>query len=304
MAILVALLSAGCYAVAAVLQQREAALHEREVGGLALFGRLVRRPRWWLAVVATSAGAVLHVVALRFGALTLVQPLGVTALIMALPLGAWFAERRVHRNEWIAAGAVTAGLIAILSLAPHHVRPPVVTTPDLATAIAGCTVLVAAVIALSSRMGVRAGSVFRAGAAAICFGFASAMARLLVAGSGALWLSLAACAVAAVAGMVIIQSAYRDGGLGAPLATCTIVDPVAASTLGVVLLGETVALGPADVVLGVAGLAATVVGLTVLARTAHQAPVLVPVDDLAPGRAGDGVPAAGSGRQRSPDLAP
>jgi len=271
-AIGVALTSAGCYAVAAVLQQREASRHESdgEVGGLALFGRLVRRPRWWLAVSATVVGALLHLVALRFGPLTLVQPLGVSALVLALPLGAWLVGRTVTRGEWAAAGAVALGLLAVLSLAPHHARPPLVSDGALAIAVGSCAVLVGLMVVASSWLNRRAGSVLRAAASAILFGLASAMARLIVAGSGPLLLAGATCAVAAVTGMVLIQMAYRDGGLGAPLATCTLVDPLAASVLGIVLLGETVRVTPMNATLGVIGLALTAVGLTVLSRTAHR----------------------------------
>lgn len=280
MAIGVALASAGCYAVAAVLQQREATRHDSDtmVGGLELFGRLVRRARWWVAVSATVAGALLHVVALRFGPLTLVQPLGVSALVLALPLGAWLAQRTVTRSEWTAAGAVALGLLGILSLAPHHARPPHVTDAALGIAVGGCAVLVTLMVLASSWLNQRAGSVLRAAASAVLFGLASAMARLLVAGTSTVLVAAATCAVAAVVGMMLIQTAYRDGGLGAPLATCTIVDPLAASVLGIALLGETVRLNPLDVSLGVTGLALTVVGLTVLSRHAHRGvPVVQPV---------------------------
>jgi drug/metabolite transporter (DMT)-like permease len=270
-AVLVALVSTTCYAVAAVLQQHEAA--RQDVVGMALVRRLVRRPRWWLAVVATISGALLHVLALRFGPLTLVQPLGVTALVLALPMGAWLVGRSVTRTEWGAAAAVVAGLIAILSLAPHHVRPPEVTAGQLPAAAAGGAALVLVAVAVSGRMRNRAAPVLRAGGAAVCFGFASAMARLIVAGTGPLLLAAAICGTSAVTGFALVQTAYRNGGLGAPLATCTLVDPLAAATLGVVLLAETVYLTPMDVALGLSGLVATSIGLTVLARTAHRVPL-------------------------------
>jgi hypothetical protein len=271
-AIGVALASAGCYAVAAVLQQREASRDEADAdaGGLTLFSRLLRRPRWWLAVSATVVGALLHLVALRFGPLTLVQPLGVSALVLALPLGAALAGRTVTRGEWAAAGAVALGLFGILSMAPHHVRPPLVSDASLGIAVGGCAVVVALLALLGSRLPHPAGSVLRAAAAAVLFGMASAMARLLVAGSSTVVLAAATCAVAAVAGMVLVQTAYRDGGLGAPLATCTLVDPLSAAVLGIVLLGETVRVTPMDAMLGVIGLGLTVAGLTVLSRAAPQ----------------------------------
>jgi drug/metabolite transporter (DMT)-like permease len=279
-AIGVALTSTSCYAVAAVLQQREATRHEEDAtaSGPTLFFRLIRRRRWWLAVSATLTGALLHLVALRFGPLTLVQPLGVSALVLALPLGARFAGRTVSRGEWTAAGAVALGLLGILSLAPHHARPPVVSDAALGIAVGGCALVVALLVVGSSWLGTRAGSVMRAAASAVLFGLASAMARLMVAGSSTFVLAFAVCALAACVGMMLIQTAYRDGGLGAPLATCTIVDPLAASSLGIVLLGETISLNPVDLTLGTIGLGLTVAGLIVLSRHAHRGfPVAQPV---------------------------
>jgi drug/metabolite transporter (DMT)-like permease len=269
-AIGVALSSAVCYAIAAVLQQREASRHDMH--GLKLIFSLLRRPRWWMAVTSTLAGASLHVVALKFGPLTLVQPLGVSALVMALPLGAWFGNRKVLRAEWVAAAAVVAGLLAVLTLAPRHVPPPAVSPTALAIAIGTCLGVLLTCVVISRLLPPKAAPVVRAVGSAACFGFASAMARLVVAGDGPLLIPLLACGFFAVTGMLMIQAAYRDGGLGAPLATCTIVDPIAASTVGIVLLGEHLRLGVAGGAVGFVGLALTIVGLTVLARHAHHPP--------------------------------
>jgi drug/metabolite transporter (DMT)-like permease len=275
MAIGIALVSAVCYAIAAVLQQREASRHDQH--GLQLIFDLLRRPRWWLAVTSTLAGASLHVVALHFGPLTLVQPLGVSALVLALPLGAWFGQRKVLRAEWIAACAVVLGLLAVLTLAPRHVPPPTVPPVELAIAVGSCLAFLLLCVTVSSRLPSKAAPVVRAVGSAACFGFASAMARLVVAGEGPIVFPMIACAFFAVTGMLMIQAAYRDGGLGAPLATCTIVDPVTASFIGIVLLGEHLRLGVAGGAVGFAGLIATVIGLTVLARTHHEPKTPAPV---------------------------
>lgn len=272
-AIGIALVSAVCYAVAAVLQQREAARHDEH--GLALILSLLRRPRWWLAITATMSGAALHVVALHFGPLTLVQPLGVSALVLALPLGAWFGARHVTRAEWGAAAAVVVGLLAVLTLAPHRVPPPAVPPMELLVAVGCCVAFLVLCIVVSSRLPRRAAPVVRALGSAACFGFASAMARLTVAGHGPILVPVLACAFFAVTGMFTIQAAYRDGGLGAPLATCTIADPVTATGLGILLLGEHLRLGFTGGAVGFAGLISTVIGLTVLART-HNQPTSVP----------------------------
>ena len=51
---------------------------------------------------------------------------------------------------------------------------------------------------------------------------------------------------------------------------CTIVDPIAASLVGILLLGEHLRLGVAGGSLGLAGLVMTIIGLTILARHAHH----------------------------------
>lgn len=103
-----ALLSAVCYATAAVAQERTAAAGRKPTGGL-----------WTLALVLQAAGAGLHAVALRYGSLTVVQALGALTLVLALPLHAALGRRRVRPREWGGAGLTVLGLVALLlSTAP------------------------------------------------------------------------------------------------------------------------------------------------------------------------------------------
>jgi drug/metabolite transporter (DMT)-like permease len=101
--------------------------------------------------------------------------------------------------------------------------------------------------------------------AATCFGLTSGTVR-------AVWLRHAtppAVAIglsSAVVGIALAQQAYRDGGLGAPLATLTLVDPLSAGALGVLILGETLDLRPAHLTLAVSGGVATVLGVVLLSQ--------------------------------------
>lgn len=260
----VALLSTGCYAASAVLQEREAA--RQPAGGVGLVWRLARRPWWWLAVAATAAGAVLHIVALALGPLSLVQPLGVLTLVLALPLGARLSGQVVTRGQWRAAAAVALGLVAVLTVAPHRV-PTVGLTPSVILATtAAVAVGVLGLVAVAARLAGRGAPVARAAAAATCFGFASAMARIAITGAGPLVLAAALAVTGAVAGLGLAQLAYRTGGLGAPLATQNLIDPLVAVVLGVGLLGEPLQLTPARIAIAGAGLIATSIGIWTLTR--------------------------------------
>ena len=271
LAMLLAFASTACYATSAVLQEREAS--GPGVHGAALVRQLIQRPWWWLAVIASATGAGLHIAALALGPLSLVQPIGVLTLVMALPLGARLGKRAVTPGEWRAAAAVAIGLAAVLAVAPHHApasRLSVVAV--LCTAIA-VAVLILILVGLAARLLGRGAPVVRAAAAATAFGFASGMTRIAATGSAPFLLAAVLAVLGAGAGLGLAQLAYRDGGLGAPLATQILVDPVVAVIIGVTLLGEPLLLTPGRGAIGIAGLAATAGGIWALTRAGPRHPV-------------------------------
>jgi drug/metabolite transporter (DMT)-like permease len=265
-AVAVALLSTVCYASSAVVQQQEASRPDvREAG---LIGQLLRRPRWWMAIVGSLTAALLHVVALALGPLSVVQPLGVLTLVLALPLGARWADRRVTPAQWRAAAAVVVGVAAFLAAAPHRGRPIAPGVLPLPAAMAALAALVVVLVVVSARLPAASAPVARAAAAATCFGSASAMTRVAAIGAAPLPVAGALAVVGAAAGFGLAQAAYRHGGLGAPLATLILVDPLVAVVIGVIVLGEPAPLSPIRITVGALGLAATATGIWSLA---HQA---------------------------------
>lgn len=273
LAVVLALASAACYAVSAAIQHREAS---RQTGdGAALLTGLLRRRMWWTAQACTLIGALVHLGALGAGPLVLVQPVGVMALVLALPLGARFGGVRVSRRAWAGAGAVVLGLPAVLAMVPHRggdmaaPLPPVVSFP-LAAAVVAAAVAVAAVGATAVRRSRRqVSAVLHAGGAALCFGMTSGSVKALWIGTGgpvAVLVGLAAVPI----GIALAQLAYRDGGLGAPLAVQTLADPVTAMGIGILVLGEPLVTSPARVLLGLTGIAVTVAGVALLSSRGAQ----------------------------------
>jgi hypothetical protein len=64
--------------------------------------------------------------------------------------------------------------------------------------------------------------------------------------------SLALIGVFATVGMLLSQASYRGGGLAAPLATLTVVNPVVAAAVGITMFGETFRYGETGTVLALA----------------------------------------------------
>lgn len=220
---------------------------------------------------AERRGALLHVVALKYGPLTLVQPLGALTLVAAVPLGARAAGRRVTGTEWRGTLLTLAGLGALLMTAggsaPHE-------TLSMAEALAVGAGTVAVVAGLS-RPGTRPG-LRHAAASGITSGVASALTQTLTVamtddteGAMVSWrLVVVAVLVSAfaVGGLLLSQTAYRGGSLGAPLAVVTLANPVAAAAIGLALLGERLQGGAISLIPALLGTAAAVRGVILLSR--------------------------------------
>ncbi|SCK58770.1 DMT family transporter [Streptomyces sp. WMMB 322] len=240
-AVLLSLVSAVCYATAAIVQERIAATTPPSRYGL------LRAPRWWGAVALNSLGAVLHVGALSLGPLTVVQPLGVLTLVLAAPLAALLVRRPVSASAWHGIVIVSGGLAVLLVLTGP--------TPAHGLGGAGQTVLAVAVTCLlglllltATTAGRRARtlrSVTLATAAGVAYGAASVFVKT-VAGGWSLSLPgllstaplLVLIGVLAAVGLTASQSSYRGGGLATPLATTTVANPAFAAAVGIVMLDE------------------------------------------------------------------
>ena len=79
--------------------------------------------------------------------------------------------------------------------------------------------------------------------------------------------SALAIAALCIGGMVIAQSAFQAGSLDASLPTMSVVDPIVSIVIGAVAFGESIAAGPADVLLEVIALGAMSVGIFLLAQS-------------------------------------
>lgn len=245
---------------------------------LAALGMVARR-RWWYPTALTIAASGLHVGALHYGPLTLVQPLGVLSLAFALVLSWGLTRRRVTPREWRGMALCMAGLAGLLLLAaPTRPRSELSSLQILLLTLA-VVALIAAAAGAASRLPLRPvrQSLLFALAAGTTFGVSSALTQTVtirVADSGpsaALQPASAVVVVLAATGLLLSRRAYR-GGLGAPLATATIVNPVTASAIGIGLLGERFTGGPVEVTASVAAALTAAAGVVLLAR-GSRAPV-------------------------------
>ncbi len=273
-AILCAILAAGMYAAASVLQQRAAAAESHEHAlRLGLLTRLVQNPLWLLGVGADIAGYVFQFVALGNGTLVVVQPLLVCGLLFALPIGAHWGGTRLRAQDWLGAVAVCAGLAVFLIVArpaPGHDNVHLSKWIALLTA-AG---VVCAVMLLACRhRSLRQRAVLLSGVAGISYGVSAALtktcAHLLTRGIPVLlthWQPYVLIIIG-VGGMVVSQSAFQAGTLDASLPTMTVVDPIVSILIGAVAFGESLDIGALNSSTEVIALLVMTIGVFLLART-------------------------------------
>jgi drug/metabolite transporter (DMT)-like permease len=273
-AVIAALASAFCFALAGALQHREA-LHVGTCGvaDVRLLWNLGRRPLWLVGVGCDLLSMALHVFALSLATLAVVQPLGVTGIVFAIPLAAVLRKQRIRRLDLAAAGAVVLGLIVLLRALPtsHQVRVPSVGL--VLPASLAVLVLVAIMTMVGHFCPGRPRAILLAAGAGTAFGLTAVLVRTLIVlsrhvGTAGTVVAVSICiGVVGLAGYLLLQSAYRAGHFAASLATSTVLNPVVAVLAGALLLHEALPSDPGTLV--VIGLAALLVcaGIALLVRS-------------------------------------
>jgi len=278
-AILLAVAASVCTATASVCQRKGAKDNETAGFDARLLVRLARRPAWLLGIAAMIGGFIFQITALRFGDLSQVQPILAAELLFVFGYLAVAGTRRVTGRDWLAAAAMSAGIGVFLRLAaPSGGR---LHAPGSSWLLAGLVTagVVVAALAVAFGLGRRPGAspsrraAVLGAATGISWGFMAAVIKELSAHLGgspgavvsawSLYVLLAAGAVT----MLLASHALAAGPLAASQPGFTILDPLAASLLGVFLFGEHIRTGPADLAGEALALAVVIAGAAALSRS-------------------------------------
>lgn len=274
MAIVAALAAALLYAMASVLQQRQA---ERQPAEKALrpslLARLAVNPGWLLGLGFDASGYVVQWVALSLGSLVVVQPVLVVGLLFALPIKAWLSPYRMHGWDWGGAVLTTAGLGVFLAVSrPASGHSDV--SAEVWAALLGAAAALSVVLVLFGRgssprwkamaYGTGGGVLF-----GVCAALTKSCAHLLSIGPAELFSSWQPYVLIAfgLSGMVLAQSAFQAGPLDASLPALSAADPVVSVVIGAAAFGEAVRSGLFATTAEVLSLSAIVVGIFMLAHT-------------------------------------
>ncbi|MFJ3027809.1 DMT family transporter [Curtobacterium sp. NPDC087080] len=230
--------SRGVQRVEARLGRQSKGLSVRHVLGLLGSG-------WWvLGTLMLGLAVVLQLISITNAPLIVVQPLGAVALVITT----WFSSRssgvplgqQARRAVWtcIVGVGIFVGIAAVVG------RESAITHEQLVTILVVLAIVLVAVF-LSFRFAAkRASAMYYIVVAGVLYGFVATLAKVVLNRflHGTFdWLTAIAVVgviLAAVLGGYFVQNAYSSGSADLVIAGLTVIDPIVAVGIGVIVLGE------------------------------------------------------------------
>lgn len=255
---------------------------------------LLTRPSWLVGTLMLGLAIVCQLAALTVAPLIVVQPLGAIALVLTTLLNARISGHSPTKQSITAIVCCVGGIFLFVFFAAIFATEKEVTDTELFTILAILLVVIIILGACWLVLRHRMRALFYIVGAGILYGFVATLAKVVIkrvqAGNFD-WITIV-CVIALIAaaavGAYFVQTAYSSGPPDLVIAGLTVVDPLVAVIIGMVVLGEAAA-APSWVlvIFGVAG-AIAIWGVVNLARYHPQ--VLSDSQDLGIPRGSDEKP--------------
>jgi drug/metabolite transporter (DMT)-like permease len=247
---------------------------EAPAGGLGLkqLARLLARPSWVIGTLLIFAAIVCQLTSLGFAPLIVVQPLGAFALVVTAIINSRVSHIKLNRRSITAILLCVGGVGLFVLIAAFTAREVPVTEGDLVEIL----IILCVVVVLFGLAFVFLRKKFKAIAyvlsAGVLYGFVATLAKVVIARvlQQDFDILTVICIVALLAavglGAYFVQNAYASGPPDLVIAGLTVIDPLVAVTIGIVVLDEASQAPPwAAVAFIVTGIAA-VIGVFMIAR--------------------------------------
>lgn len=208
---------------------------------------LVRRPSWIVGTLLLGLAVVCQLGAIWAAPLMVVQPLGVVALLVTTLLNARASGPAPTKKSWSAIAACMAGIVLFATLAGRYSSRRPIANSGAMVILAALLVVTLALLLAWVIMRRRLAALFFVAAAGTLYGFVATLAKVIIdrfQDSRLDWF-VVGCAVAlimaAALGGYFVQSAYSSGPPELVVAGLTVVDPLVAVVIAMVIPGEAAA---------------------------------------------------------------
>ncbi len=205
---------------------------------------LLARPSWVLGTVMLGLAIVFQLSSLAFAPLIVVQPLGAVALVITAILNARVSRVSLNRTSIIAICLSVGGVGLFVTVAAFTAFNKPVTDENLLTVLIILGVVLVAFALAFIFLRTRFKAIFYILGAGVLYGFVATLAKVIINRTqfgNFEWLTMA-CVVGlllgAVLGAYFVQNAYSSGPPDLVIAGLTVVDPLIAVSIGIVVLGE------------------------------------------------------------------
>lgn len=233
---------------------------------------LLTRPSWVFGTLMLGLAIVFQLSAISFAPLILVQPLGAIALVITSILNARIHKVKLNVLSIRAIAACVGGIALFVTIAALVAGEKPVRNQELITILIlmGAVLLVFGLLFVFLRSRFKA--IFYIIAAGSIYGFVATLAKVIISRvqqGNFEWLTVI-CVVALLAatglGAYFLQTAYSSGPPDLAIAGLTVIDPMVAVVIGIVVLNEAAGAPPWAMIGFVVAGAIAVWGVFQLAR--------------------------------------
>ncbi len=241
--------------------------------GFRAMAKLVGNPRWIIGMAFLATGAGLQIAALSLAPLIVVQPLGAIALVITALLNSKSTKTPITKATWVAITLCTVGIAIFVAVAANVAgEKPNLNDGDLAQILLVLGVVVAIFTVAFFTFAKRAKAITFILGAGILYGFVASLIKAVVQRISQQDFSLLTLVCLVVIGLAIllggwfVQNAYASGPPDLVIAGLTVVDPMVAIMVAIVILGEAQSADALTLVIFTATALGAIVGVWMLAK--------------------------------------
>ena len=255
-----------------VVEERHGSGHK---AGLSIpqLWRLLRSPWWALGSLLLGLAILCQLTSLGFAPIIVVQPLGVVALVITSVVNARVSHVKLTRDAVRAITFCVVGIAIFVTVAAFVAQETLIREKQLIIILVIMGVVVVLLGVAFGLLRKRFTAIFYILSAGLLYGFVATLAKVVInrlLNGNFEWLTVG-CVVALIAaaalGAYFVQTAYSVGSPDLVIAGLTVVDPLVAVSIGVIVLGEAAEAPLWTVFVWIAAAAIAVYGVFQLAKT-------------------------------------
>ena len=211
---------------------------------------LLRRPSWLFGTLLLGLAVVFQLTALVFSPIIVVQPLGAVALVITAVVNARVSKVKLTGQTIRSITYCIVGVGLFVTIAAFNAQEKEITTREL-TIVLLLLLVITVIFALAfAFFRQRFKAIIYIVGAGVLYGFVATLAKVVIGriqtiimfgSDGVEWLTIL-CVIALIAATILggyfVQTAYASGPPDLVIAGLTVIDPLVAVTIGIVVLRE------------------------------------------------------------------